>query len=163
MSDKSHAMTDYLIAIGLHLNDLLSLSGVEAYFKRVSPQDSGYVAQHCTQILLEGLRSGALEPWEPIFKAKGQIIERWIGFWQDRGEPHPYLAALFFMRFQKHSPLPMDPVNRLIFLKIRGGKLENLEELIEHLLGTEGPRARDGVFAFQTLELARAIRRRRTS
>lgn len=161
MTDRSYAMTDYLIAIGLHLNDELSLEEVERYFNLLSPQDSGHAAWHCTQVLLAGLRSGTLEPWQPIFKAKAQIIERWAGFWQDRDKQHPYLAVLFFARFQHHSPLFMDPADQLIFLKVRGGRVENIEELIEHFLTVEGPRSPEGVFAIQTLELGRAIRKRR--
>lgn len=103
-----------------------------------------------------------LEPWQPIFKAKSAIIERWKGFWIERGvEAPPYLAGLFFSRFQGRSPLPMEPAEHLIFLKIRNGKIENIEELVQHLVETEGRRAPEGVFAIQTLELSRSIRRRR--
>lgn len=39
--------------------------------------------------------------------------------------------------------------------------MENLEELVEYFLTVEGPRTPDGVFAIQTLDLARALRKRR--
>lgn len=70
MSDRAHAMTDYLIAIGLHLNDGLSFEEVIEYFKRLSPQDSGHPAVHCTSILLAGLRSGTLEPWNLFLRPR---------------------------------------------------------------------------------------------
>jgi len=161
MSERPHAMTDYLIAIGLHLNSIFSLEDVASYFTKVSPQNSGHASWHCTSLLFDGLRSGKLEPWEPVFKRKQALVERWEEFWKERGTPAPYHAGLFFMRFQKHSPLVMDPVDRLIFLKIRNGGIENLEELVEHLLRVEGPRTPDGVFAINTMDLARALRRRR--
>ena len=161
MSENIHAMTDYLIAIGLHLNGELPLEEVEAYCGRVVPNDPPYASQYSTAILLAGLRSGTLEPWEPIFKAKAKLTERWAGFWAEREQPRPYLASLFFARFQGRSPLFMDPADMLIFLKIRDGRVENLEELERYFLAIEGPRIPDGVFAIQTIDLARAIRKRR--
>jgi hypothetical protein len=161
MSQRPHAMTDYLIATGLHLNDEMPLEEVSKYFAMIVPQSNDHAAWYCTSILLAGLRSGKLEPWEPILKQKRALINRWAGFWEERDLPPPYLAALFFMRFQKHSPLFMDSADHLIFLKLRNGRVENLEELANYFLEIEGPRTPDGVFAINTLDLSRAVRKRK--
>lgn len=164
LEQPDHATTDYFIAVGLHLADELPLEEVHRYWMGTSDRASLHAAQVCSNVLLAGLTSGMLEPWQPIFKAKSSIIERWPVFWAERGvKTPPYLAALFFSRFQSRSPLPGEPADHLIFLKIKGRTIENIEEFVRHLIETEGKRAPEGVFAINTLELSRTLRRRRKS